>query len=297
MLFRCIICLEIFGHSKRTEEHVFPESMGGTWKIYDLCKTCNDRLGENADAPLADDFFVKLARQRFKIEGKSGIPNAFDRISIMERRHYGAPWHETPARWEGNYLYRYPKRWPDGEMVYDARDAHKAAADAQKMRFRRPGAPPAKMRITDPDRHSGAITIPITSDVRRCERGLLKIVYEIACRLVGYSYLWDPNGRAIQRFLRAGETDHERLAVWHVFTSGDVLPFDGKHEAELIGGLARDDKRTIGYVRIFDGFDSVIEVSGRHWPFIDEAGWAFVFDVEKKMARSTDFRTLGMKGI
>jgi hypothetical protein len=294
-LFRCIICLEIFDHSRRSEEHVFPDSMGGTWKIYDLCKPCNERLGENADGPVANDFWVKVARQRFKIEGKTGVPNPFDRIAIVERKHYGAPWQTTAARWEGNYLYRHPKRWPDGEMVYDSRDAHKAAADAQKMRFRRPDAPPVKVRVTDPNRHSGVIEVPITSHPSLCARGLLKIVYEFAYRLLGYSYLWDSHGQLIRRFLHSGETDHTRLALWHVFTSHGVLPMDGNHQAELIGGLARDGQRTIGYVRVFDRHDSVIEVSGRPWPSIDDTGVAFVFDVEKKTERATDFRALGLK--
>jgi len=182
-------------------------------------------------------------------------------------------------------------------MVYDSRDAHRAATDAQKMRFRRPDSPSWKVRITDPDRHSGAIEVDITSHPEHCARGLLKIVYESAYRLLGTSYWWDPNAQAIRRFLHSGETDHQRLAVWHVFTSHGVLPMDGDHQAELIGALAGDGNRTIGYVRVFDRHHCVIEVAGRHWPSIDDVGVAFVLDVQAKRERATDFRTLGMKGI
>ena len=87
-MFRCIICLQVLIGAMRSREHVFAESMGGTWCIFDLCKPCNGQLGTNADAPLANDIFVKMARQRFEIHGKTGVPNAFERVAILERKHY-----------------------------------------------------------------------------------------------------------------------------------------------------------------------------------------------------------------
>jgi hypothetical protein len=47
----CIFCLQ---ERRATVEHVFPDAIGGLLKIDRVCKTCGDRLGKNADAPLVE---------------------------------------------------------------------------------------------------------------------------------------------------------------------------------------------------------------------------------------------------
>jgi hypothetical protein len=300
MLFRCIICLEIFDHNQSTEEHVFPESIGGRWSIWDLCKPCNDRLGENADADLVNDFWIQIDRQRLRLPGKDGrIPNPFDSGKLVRRQHPGAEWESTSVRWEeeNQYLYRHPLARP-GEMVYDARDTERAEADAAKRRKRRPNETPLNVRMADPDRIDGVLNYEIRSHVSLCARGLVKIIYEFAYRLLGYHYLGDVNGRAMQRFLHSGEPDVQRLEVSGAqFLCGGVRALEGAHRDELIGGLFRNANRTMGFVQIFDRVEALIEVSRQTWHSIDTGGVAFVFDVQKKTERATNFRALGMKGI
>ena len=59
-------------------EHVFPDAIGGTLIINNVCKCCNDYLGREVDCKLTDHFLTKLARYTYKIPNKQGeIPNPF----------------------------------------------------------------------------------------------------------------------------------------------------------------------------------------------------------------------------
>lgn len=71
---RCIIC-----HTDDVElsdEHVFPDAIGGCYHIYTVCKKCNSFLGEAVDNPLTDHIIIKLFREDYKLAGKTGkIPS------------------------------------------------------------------------------------------------------------------------------------------------------------------------------------------------------------------------------
>lgn len=71
---RCIIC-----HADDVElsdEHVFPDAIGGCYLIYTVCKKCNSFLGEAVDNPLTDHIIIKLFRENYKLAGKTGkIPS------------------------------------------------------------------------------------------------------------------------------------------------------------------------------------------------------------------------------
>lgn len=71
---RCIIC-----HADDVElsdEHVFPDAIGGCYHIYTVCKKCNSFLGEAVDNPLTEHIIIKLFRENYKLAGKTGkIPS------------------------------------------------------------------------------------------------------------------------------------------------------------------------------------------------------------------------------
>lgn len=71
---RCIIC-----HADDVElsdEHVFPDAIGGCYHIYTVCKKCNSFLGEAVDNPLTNHTIIKLYREDYKLAGKTGkIPS------------------------------------------------------------------------------------------------------------------------------------------------------------------------------------------------------------------------------
>lgn len=72
---RCIIC-----HADDVElsdEHVFPDAIGGCYHIYTVCKKCNSFLGEAVDNPLTNHTIIKLYREDYKLAGKTGKVPSF----------------------------------------------------------------------------------------------------------------------------------------------------------------------------------------------------------------------------
>lgn len=82
---RCIICDEL---NQGSEEHIIPLSLGNkSLKIYDVCKSCNNRLGDNVDNYLVNHIFIQIIRQRLRLKGESGkIPNPFKEGTDKEGR-------------------------------------------------------------------------------------------------------------------------------------------------------------------------------------------------------------------
>ena len=46
---KCIICKKDKQKEDFNEEHVFPESIGGEYKIHTVCKECNSHFGKTID--------------------------------------------------------------------------------------------------------------------------------------------------------------------------------------------------------------------------------------------------------
>jgi len=79
----CIICRE--DKEDMSDEHVIPDSLGGFYHIFNVCKTCNSRMGEKVDSPLVNHKLSELYRFAQEIEGKSGrVPNPFSGIFMEE---------------------------------------------------------------------------------------------------------------------------------------------------------------------------------------------------------------------
>jgi hypothetical protein len=79
----CIICRE--NKEDMSDEHVIPESLGGFYHIFNVCRACNSKMGEKVDAPLINHKLTELYRFAEELEGKSGsVPNPFSGIFIEE---------------------------------------------------------------------------------------------------------------------------------------------------------------------------------------------------------------------
>jgi hypothetical protein len=77
-MFTCIRCMLTLDDGKRSEEHVFPESIGGSLTLTELCKACNDEWGHSVDVHLVEHLYCQIARFHHQLPGKSGdIPNPF----------------------------------------------------------------------------------------------------------------------------------------------------------------------------------------------------------------------------
>jgi len=72
----CIVCNEEKPDSETTIEHIFPEAIGGSLVLNDVCKPCNSYLGHSVDTALTDHFLILVKRAHLGVTGDSGkLPN------------------------------------------------------------------------------------------------------------------------------------------------------------------------------------------------------------------------------
>jgi hypothetical protein len=217
---RCIFCLRPFADPERIEttEHVFPEAMGGRLTIGRVCKSCNDHLGAKIDVTLTDSFPVIAKRGLFRIPGKRGhVPNAFSRllenpqlVGDSDREIYFKA--DPVSGWPRLHLKPKLKERLLGETMLidlsvDERDRDKVP-EMLRRAAKRAGKSISDEQIAEAMarsvvstlqtpliKSSGSITMP---DARL---GLLKIVYELAWRWLGDSWLDDPIAAEMRRTL------------------------------------------------------------------------------------------------
>lgn len=73
-----MICIFCFEERPESEEHVFPESIGGGFSIRRLCKCCNGRFGRDVDPLLIKHVLTQMSRSRYKVGDKRGkVPQMF----------------------------------------------------------------------------------------------------------------------------------------------------------------------------------------------------------------------------
>lgn len=83
MIKFCVLCLST--ESGLTDEHIFPESLGGRIHYSILCADCNSSVGRKIDAPFLEQKNVQLARSAFQISGKTGkVPQPFSETYSAE---------------------------------------------------------------------------------------------------------------------------------------------------------------------------------------------------------------------
>ena len=277
--FRCVICAETVDGASRSAEHVFPEAIGGTLRYHDLCKACNDTLGSSADVALTDHFAILGFRKKFGLTGKTGkVPVPFAKGGVLVERGV-----RTSFTWDGEYMHRKTTEWPTAngrELVVDPRDAKNIPRIEAALRER--GRSDTTVRVAD-EVMRGVITLPYKVETRSCEPCLVKIVYELACRLLGPAFLDEPFAQKARAFLRTPGADVGASGINAEFRTGQALmKMPGAREELLIGGLVRADGRTFGYTRIFNFLDAMIRVSDRVYPQVTESGRAIWIDVTRR---------------
>jgi hypothetical protein len=68
----CVFCDRQPPDVVLTEEHVFPEAIGGQLVLNCVCKTCNDQLGSYVDSQLTENFLVRMLRLGLCVPSKGG---------------------------------------------------------------------------------------------------------------------------------------------------------------------------------------------------------------------------------
>ena len=172
-----------------SDEHVIPDSLGGFYHIFNVCKTCNSRMGEKVDSPLVNHKLTELYRFAQEVEGKSGsIPNPFSGIFMEE----GSP--EVKARVDVNkegkleVLYHPVIKLKEDagvvqsiEIAVDSKDESKIDEILQKI-MKRKGIPVSAIVKGERRREirTGGVGGRWEIDILKFKIGLLKIAYEFA---------------------------------------------------------------------------------------------------------------------
>lgn len=85
----CIICRK--GNVIRSDEHIIPMSLGGYMHTWNVCKSCNSKLGQNVDPLLTNHYLIQWERYFHKLKGESGkeVPKS------PNRHTYSRGWREV----------------------------------------------------------------------------------------------------------------------------------------------------------------------------------------------------------
>ncbi|RQP34126.1 HNH endonuclease [Burkholderia ubonensis] len=220
----CIICRE--DKEDMSDEHVIPDSLGGFYHIFNVCKTCNSKMGEKVDSPLVNHKLTELYRFAQEIEGKSGsIPNPFSGIFIEE----GNP--EVKARAainkEGKLEIMYHPviklKEEAGvvqtiEIAVDSKDERKIDEILQKILIRK-GIPESAIIKGERRREirTGGVGGKWEIDILKFKIGLLKIAYEFAVDSIP-EFLSDADAVKISGILK--NADYEGVKEYVKIGSG-----------------------------------------------------------------------------
>lgn len=275
---RCIICKEDKPSNEFSEEHVFPDSIGGTLIIKSVCKTCNDRLGSSVDCYLTDHWLIKGERLILKIPGKSGkVPNPLE-IGVLDGTDQETKYifndDGTPKE-----LYLVPSITKvsneDGSesaiIKIDKKDKDKLPDMINKMR-RRKGLPVISKEEIEAQMIEGTIQTPTIKmraefDTVQYKRAVLKIAYELAFYWLGQEYFNDETGEIIRNCMfdssLEGDWSEEYPIKGFIDLSDEQsrFPFWKDETKSHVAFLNIVDNKICCYIKIFNIFEGVIEVS------------------------------------
>lgn len=191
---QCLLCREDL--LEPTEEHIFPESVGGTLVTREVCKPCNDYLGSDVDAPMVNTFLVQAIRLCFGLEGKGAVPNPFKKGKLQadSQQHVHVRLDES-----GNLMpILVPRVERSGDKVritVDASDKDDLLEIVNKVRRRASLEPLTQAQVDAGSQVQNLgqvpIEVPFTQDTAAHYRGLIKIAYELGARWLGPTFLDD----------------------------------------------------------------------------------------------------------
>lgn len=83
----CIICKKDKQEEDFNEEHVFPESIGGKYKIRTVCKECNSHFGKTIDNKFINSGVIRALNHILKIENKNGKVVPYFKDTVVDPKN------------------------------------------------------------------------------------------------------------------------------------------------------------------------------------------------------------------
>lgn len=291
-MFRCILCLESLGDEMASEEHVFPQAIGGILTLREMCVPCNNRLGRVVDARLVNHRYMQWSRRKFKLAERSGkVPNPLERGTVNNS--------DQCVRWDndGRVYYHPYVEDRDGEqvLIVDETDKHKLYEMLAKANARRGGEMRGEVVTTG----NFSLSFDLGFDDDSYIFGILKIVYELTCKILGGIYLDDPIAVGFRSLLVEKSPSHEMVVaaqltgqIGGLYGPG-MLPVRPERESWLIGIVFPYDDKVLSYVRLFDRFDARFVVSNNAGSYhLSSVGSGWITDVATNQIRTTDLNEI-----
>jgi hypothetical protein len=315
----CIFCLE---ESSPSQEHVFPDAIGGTLTINRVCRRCNDRVNQWADRDVIQHPFVRMRRALLKIPDRRG--NVLDPLAdilgkgtivgdecgqeVIVRLD---PLTDRPTL---KLIYQRAEKEGQGgkkevEIKIDARDADKLPTILQRERKR---ARLPELSESDLNRSVSEILargpIAIENSVVRHQvalnftepgRGLLKIAYELAWYWLRDDYLHDEGAKRLRQVILSEKPlDDPKLPQIHGSASaGQVaippLELWNRLPDAHIALMSRAGSHVVVAIRVFNALSAIVGISedSARYPHLAERNYTGNFikldPVSRSLAEST----------
>jgi hypothetical protein len=267
-MFTCIVCMRQLGLGEQSDEHVFPDAIGGTLVIRDVCRECNGRLGDRVDRGLVEHQAMQFTRKTLGIRSRSGrIPDPTARGRWIEGDDMGADLrgNERTVAWErGRFtVYLRPERRDDGTWVikYPPHQETEAAVLKAKVEQRNPGR-----RVTTEAEVGGNISIDLTLGDNDWIPGALKTAYELTYHFSGSRYLADPTAALIRQVLTLPAPTAGAMVDSGLFfdargpTAPPLSRILRRRPSVLGGAVFVAGTETLCYVKFYDNFEALLEV-------------------------------------
>ncbi|MDM5332900.1 HNH endonuclease [Ureibacillus composti] len=288
---RCIFCLK--ENIKGSEEHIFPDSLGGLLVIYDVCKDCNDKLGRKVDSHLVNNGLMQFARFTKKLKGKKGkLPNPLEKGKYKNDPETTLYYRFTEDG-EPESLYTVPKVKVDGnqyEVAVDGSEPERLVEIINKILIRNGKEPKSSEEILSNAKYQKVelptMQIDMNIDISSYRKAIIKIIYELAFYWLGEKYLTDNMGRKIREYVLSDKDEVEGLygmvdMVGEKTTGLSFLADSDSH----IAILKRDGNKIFCYVNIFNNFEGGFVVTEQADLYPDATDRFFTNDVVKKEIR------------
>jgi hypothetical protein len=302
---RCFFCLQ---EKDPSDEHVFPEAIGGTLRTKRVCGNCNSFLGHEVDPLVTDHPVILRKRHEFGMTTRAG--KSVDPMGGLFRQ--GALASDPDKRIQavvdpatGKIT---PKLMPhrrqikndDGteriEIALDETDIGALETIVQRHR-KREGLEPLPQEdiqalVADAQRSMRTLYQPevvysAEMDIFHYQRAICKIAYELACIWIGDGYLDDPVAQSLREFILEGNEVAIPGAIQLNGTTPPLNLWQSEPKAHIAVGLRQNGNVAIG-VRVFDCMSGVVFVTSgeRAYPDLKD-GRFLLMDLIGNASRSS----------
>lgn len=69
---KCLFCKTEINNTNNSIEHIIPKFLGGNYVIYNVCKDCNSKIGEDFERELSQNTVIKFFQTFYHIKNRSG---------------------------------------------------------------------------------------------------------------------------------------------------------------------------------------------------------------------------------